>query len=201
MPFDFLLGRHFSLHAKKELERVIWTETPSSYVTSPFPFWDQALFKRHIEIMRIALAKKYSSYVMKAQSLYHSVTEKRKMAIFAPSTEKESWEKSSNIWLLTLQCVDSSQSWCFQSIYHLPKCNNENLEQSLQEVRTSGRQRSRTLKEVSLGKETTCFIFFPSHLHHHPLPPNEKPAEGEHDFISSHLSMPTLLFNFLVSYP
>lgn len=118
--------------------------------------------------MRIALAKKHHSYVMKAPSttsLYHSVTEKRKIAIFAPSTEKGSWENRSNIWLLTFQCLDSSQSWCFQSTDQLPKCNNENLEQSLQEVRTSGRQRSRTLKEVSLGKETACFIFFP-----HPPP-------------------------------
>lgn len=111
----------------------------------------------------------------------HSTTvslKKRKMAIFAPSTEKESWENSSNIWLLTLQCVDISQSWCFQSIYHLPKCNNENLEQSLQEVRTSGRQRSRTLKEVSLGKETTCFIFFPHTSTTNPCPPMRNLLKG-----------------------
>lgn len=88
------------------------------------------------------------------------------MAIFAPLTEKECWENNSNIWLLTFLCLDSTQSQCFQSTDNLPKCNSANLEQSLQEARTSGRERSRALKDISLWKERGCFIFlkhlFPS---------------------------------------
>lgn len=74
-----------------------------------------------------------------------------------------------------------------QGTGHLPKCDNANLEQSLQEVRASGGQRGRTLQEVSLGKEQhALFLLAPFSLYN-------RPAEGEHDLISSHLTMPTLI--------
>lgn len=113
--------------------------------------------------MRIALAKKYSSFVMKAQSttsLYHSVTHKRKMLFSLPLQRKIPGK------IVATFDYSLIRAWTAvnHGVYYLPKCNNENLEQSLQEVRTSGRQRSSTIKEDSLGKETTCFIFFSSHF-------------------------------------
>lgn len=56
------------------------------------PFLDQVLFKRHFEMVRIAVGqKKYSFYVMNVQSTNHYTIvslQKRKMAIFVPPTEK-----------------------------------------------------------------------------------------------------------------
>lgn len=69
--------------------------------------------------------------------------------------------------MVVLQCRQSSK---------MQQCN---LEQSLQEVRTSGRQRYRAVKEESpFGKgQHALFSLY------------VKPAEENHDFISSYLSI------------
>lgn len=142
--------------------------------------------KRHFEMMKTQLAKR-STILMPwlfSQPLHSNTVslKKRKMAFFEPPTRKESWEKEQQPLTTHSSTLGQHSFMMFQSTNNLPKCNSANLEQSIWEVRISGRQRQSSCR-IFLWKGMACFIFMYTSFSLY-----VKPSEGECDFISSQVS-------------
>lgn len=142
--------------------------------------------KRNFEMMKTQLAKRSIILMprMFRQPLHSNTVslKKRKMAFFEPPTRKEYWEKKQQPLTTHSSTLGQHSFMMFQSTNNLPKCNSANLEQSLWEVKTSGRQRQSSCR-VFLWKGIAHFIFMYTSLFLY-----MKPSKGKCDFISSKVS-------------
>ena len=141
--------------------------------------------KRHFEMMKMQLAKRSIILVPWMFSHHFTLIEclwKRGKWPFLNPLQGRNPEKIAatfdyplfNSWAALIHDVSEYK----QS----SKCNSANLQQSLWEVRTSGRQRQSSCR-VFLWKRMACFIFMYTSFSLY-----VKPSEGKCDFISSQVS-------------